>query len=453
MTIGFSGISTGSDWNSIINQLLQIESRPLTTLQSREQEIDEKISDFGLVKSAIDTFNSTVEELTSSSGFAAFNATSTDEAVLTVSADSSAVASSYDVVVTQLAERDKIASSAYADATTAVGTGTLSITVDGNTMDLVLDGSNNTLTDIRDAINSATDNPGVTATILNETSGSRLILTSEESGLASAITINVADGDDASNTDANGLSRLFHIGVGGDGLAEQIDTAQDAILTIDGFSITGASNTVTSAISGVTLSLTGAGSSTINITRDNTEIEERISGFVDAYNTLISKIDELEAGSLYNDSSLRRIKQGFVDVINQTVDIGGDTAYLFEIGITRDRDGVLSVDSSELSTMLADDFNRVTQILSEATTGYATRFYNYTESLLEVGGLLDSKNETLNSQKDAVQTQIERQELRLQTFEAKLIEQFAALDQTMAVLTSTSEYLTSQLSSLNNSNN
>ncbi|MCG7954233.1 MAG: flagellar cap protein, partial [Candidatus Thiodiazotropha endolucinida] len=209
MTIGFSGISTGSDWNSIINQLLQIESRPLSTLQSREQEIDEKISDFGLVKSAIDTFNSTVEELTSSSGFSAFNATSTDEAVLTVSADSSAVPSSYDVVVTQLAERDKIASSAYADAMTAVGTGTLSITVDGNTMDLVLDGSNNTLTDIRDAINSATTNPGVTATILNETSGSRLILTSEESGLASAITVSVADGDDASNTDANGLSRLF----------------------------------------------------------------------------------------------------------------------------------------------------------------------------------------------------------------------------------------------------
>ncbi|MEW8496903.1 MAG: flagellar filament capping protein FliD [Candidatus Thiodiazotropha taylori] len=452
MTIGFSGISTGSDWNSIINQLLQIESRPLSTLQSREQEIDEKISDFGLVKSAIDTFNSTVEELTSSSGFAAFTASSTDEAVLTVSADSSAVASSYDVVVTQLANRDKIASSAYTDATTSVGTGTLSITVDGNTMDLVLDGSNNTLTDIRDAINSATTNPGVTATILNEASGSRLILTSEESGLANAITINATEGDDASNPDANGLSRLFHIGVGGDGLAEQVDTAQDAILTIDGFSITGASNTVTSAISGVTLSLTGAGSSTINIARDNTEIEDRISGFVDAYNTLIEQIDDLEAGSLYNDSSLRRIKQGFVDVINQTVDIAGDTAYLFEIGITRDRDGVLSVDSSELSTALADDFNRVTQILSEATTGYATRFFNYTESLLEVGGLLDSKDDTLSSQKDSIQTQIERQELHLQTYEATLIRQFASLDQTMALLTSTSEYLTSQLASLNSNN-
>jgi flagellar hook-associated protein 2 len=450
MTIGFSGISTGSDWNTIINSLLEIESQPLITLQSREKEIDEKISDFGLVKSAIDTFNSTMEELTSSSGFAAFNGASSDEAVLTASAGTSAVPSSYDVVVTQLANRDKIASSAYTDAITAVGTGTLSITVDGSTMDLTLTAANNTLTDIRDAINSATNNPGVTATILNEASGSRLVLTSEDSGASQAITINVTDGDDANNTDSNGLSRLFYIGVGGDGLAEQIDTAQDAALTIDGFSISGASNTVTSAVTGVTLSLTGTGSSTIDITRDNDEIEEKISGFVDAYNTLIDKIDELEADSLSNDSTLRRIRQGFVDVLNQTVDIDGDTAYLFELGITRDREGVLSLDSSELSTALADDFNRMTQILSEATTGFATRFNNYAESLLQVGGVLDSKDESLNNQKDSIETQIERQELRLQTYEAKLIEQFAALDQTMAVLTSTSDYLTNQLASLNN---
>ncbi|MES9867364.1 MAG: flagellar cap protein FliD N-terminal domain-containing protein [Candidatus Thiodiazotropha sp. LLP2] len=79
MTIGFSGISTGSDWNSIINQLLVVESQPLTTLQSRDRELDEKISDFGLVKSAIDTFRTTVEELTTSSGFAAFTSTTTDE--------------------------------------------------------------------------------------------------------------------------------------------------------------------------------------------------------------------------------------------------------------------------------------------------------------------------------------------------------------------------------------
>ncbi|MES9850728.1 MAG: flagellar filament capping protein FliD [Candidatus Thiodiazotropha sp. L084R] len=451
MTIGFSGISTGSDWNSIINQLLAVESQPLSALQSRDRDLDEKISDFGLVKSAIDTFRTTVEELTSSSGFAAFTSTTTDEAVVTVSTDTAAVPSSYDVAVTQLASRDKLASSAYADANTAIGTGTLSITVDGNTMDITLDGTNNTLTDLRNAINSANDNPGVTASILNEAGGSRLILTSEESGLANAITVNVADGDDASNTDANGLSRLFHIGVGGDGLAEQVDTAQDAMLTIDGFSIENASNNVTGAISGVTLNLTGLGSSSINIARDNTQIEEKIGGFVDAYNTLLSQIDDLEDGALANDSTLRRVRQGFVDVINQVVDLNGANAYLFEIGITRDRYGVLSVDSAELSTALADDFNRVTQILSEETTGYASRFFSYADQLNDVGGVLDIKDETFDNQKSALQTQMDRQELHLETYEAMLIQQFASLDQTMAVLNSTSDYLTNQLSALNNS--
>jgi flagellar hook-associated protein 2 len=451
MSIGFSGISTGSDWNSIINQLLAVESQPLTALQNRGKEIDEKISDFGLVKSAIDTFRTSVEALTSSSGFAAFNATTTDEAVVTVSTDTAAAPSSYDIVVTDLATRDKIASSSYADAMTAVGTGTLSITVDGNTMDLTLDGSNNTLTDLRDAINSAGDNPGVTASILNEAGGSRLILTSEESGAANAINVSVVDGDDANNTDENGLSRLFHIGVGGDGLAEQVETAQDAALTIDGFDIVSASNSVTGAISGVTLNLVGQGSSSINISRDNSEIEERISGFVDAYNTLLSKIDDLEEGSLANDSTLRRVRQGFVDVLNQTVDINGSDAYLFEIGITRDRYGVISVDSAELSTALADDFNKVTQILSEETTGYASRFFSYADQLMESGGILDIKDESLDSQKSSLQTAIDRQELHLETYEAMLIRQFAALDQTMAVLSSTSEYLTNQLSSLNKS--
>ncbi|MES9863612.1 MAG: flagellar filament capping protein FliD [Candidatus Thiodiazotropha sp. LLP2] len=375
----------------------------------------------------------------------------TDEAVVTVSTDTAAVPSSYDIVVSQLASRDKLASSAYADANTAIGTGTLSITVDGNTMDITLDGTNNTLTDLRNAINSANDNPGVTASILNEAGGSRLILTSEESGLANAITVSVADGDDASNTDANGLSRLFHIGVGGDGLAEQVDTAQDAMLTIDGFSIENASNNVTGAISGVTLNLTGLGSSSINIARDNTQIEEKISGFVDAYNTLLSQIDDLEEGSLANDSTLRRVRQGFVDVLNQVVDLNGANAYLFEVGITRDRYGVLSVDSAELSTALADDFNRVTQILSEETTGYASRFFSYADQLNDVGGVLDIKDETFDNQKSALQTQMDRQELHLETYEAMLIQQFASLDQTMAVLTSTSDYLTNQLSALNKS--
>ncbi|MEJ2402908.1 MAG: flagellar filament capping protein FliD [Candidatus Thiodiazotropha sp.] len=452
MTLGVSGISTGSDWNSIINQLVEIESQPLYTLQSKEKALDEKISDFGIFKSAIDTFQSSIEDLTNAAGFAAFSSASTDENVLTVSADGTAAASSYDVIVTQMASRDKLASSAYTDSVTAVGTGTLSITVDGNTMDLTVDASNNTLSALRDAINNAADNPGVTATILNETGGSRLILTSEDPGATNAISVSVVDGDDANNTDENGLSRLFHIGAGGDGLAEQVETAQDALLSIDGFDIQSTTNEVTDAISGVTLNLVGEGTATIGMTRDNSQIEEKISAFVDAYNTLIAQIDDLESGSLYNDSSVRNIRQGFVDVMNQSATVDGADAYLFELGITRDRDGVLSVNSSELSTALADNFNRVTQILSDATTGYVNRFYDYADQLLQVGGLLDSKNESFDSLKDSLQTQMDRQELHIQSYQEMLVAQFAALDKTMSILTSTSDYLTNQLAALNKNN-
>ncbi|MBW9272310.1 MAG: flagellar filament capping protein FliD [Candidatus Thiodiazotropha sp. (ex. Lucinisca nassula)] len=451
MAIGFSGIGAGSDWNSIINQLLQIESRPLDQLRTREKEIDQQISDYGLIKSAIDTFKSTVEDLTTTTGLAVFSTSSSDESVVTVSADENAAVSSYDIVVDHLASGDKLASSAYADSNTAVGTGTLSITVDGSTMNLTVDGSNNTLADLRDAINSAADNPGVAATILNESGGSRLILTSQETGAANAISVSFVDGDDGSNTDANGLSRLFHIGAGGDGLAEQVETAQDALLYIDGFTVNSASNSVTGAVSGVTFELLAAGSASIGITRDNTRIEEKIQGLVDAYNTVMEEFEAMEASSLGGDSSLRRMRQGFVDVLNQVATVDAANAYLFEIGITRDREGVLSLDSSDLADALVNDFDRVSQILTDETTGFANRFYNYADLLLDVGGVIEAKDESLNNQKDNVQTQIERAELRLDDYEKKLIAQFTALDQTVAILQSTSSFLTSQLASIQNS--
>jgi flagellar hook-associated protein 2 len=205
---------------------------------------------------------------------------------------------------------------------------------------------------------------------------------------------------------------------------------------------------VTAAITGVTLELVAAGSSSIGITRDNTGIEEKIQGLVDAYNTVLDEFDAMEVSSLGRDSSLRRMKQGFVDILNQTATVDGADAYLFEIGITRDKTGELSLDSGDLADALASDFDRVSQILTDATTGFANRFYNYADLLLDIDGVIDAKDESLNNQKDTLQTQIERQELYLDSYEKQLIAQFTALDQTIAILQSTSSYLTSQLAAI-----
>jgi len=450
MAISFSGISTGADWTSIINQLMEIESERLYSLQDRGSEIDQQISAYGRVRSAIDAYMGAVESLLDESTMAGFSGSSTDESVVSVSANSSAAVSTYDIVVSQLASRDKIASSAYADAATAVGTGTLSITVNGQTMDLTVGTGNNTLNGLQAAINSASDNPGVTASILNETGGSRLILTSNETGVDNAITINVTDSD-GNNADASGLSMLFYIGAGNDGYAEQVSTAQNALLTIDNFNVESSSNAVTNAVSGVTLNLSAIGSATVDIERDNSGIEEKIASFVASYNLLMDEFDKFDEGSLANDSSLRRMQQGFVEILNQSASIGGSNRYLFEIGITRDRYGRLSLDSAELSNALATDFTAVTQLFGDDTSGYATRLYNLADSLLEIGGIIDSKEDGLDRTKDRIQDRIDREQYRLDIVEKSLIEQFTALDQTLAQLQGTSNYLTNQLSAMNSS--
>jgi flagellar hook-associated protein 2 len=448
MAISFSGISTGADWTSIITQLLEIESDRLYALQEREAEIDEQISDYGRVRSAVDVYMDAMEDMLDESSLAGFSGSSTDESVATVSADSSAAISTYDIDVTQLASQDKIASSAYADTATAVGTGTLSITVNGETMDLTVDAGNNTLSGLQAAINSASDNPGVTASILNETGGSRLILTSNDTGLDNAITISFAD-DDGNDTDASGLSMLFYIGAGDDGYAEQVASAQNALLTIDGFDIESASNTVSDAVTGVTLNLLDVGTATVSIERDNTEIEEKVSQFVASYNLLMDELDNFQEGSLSNDSGLRRMEQGFVDILAQAANIDGSDRYLFEVGIERDEYGRLSLDSDVLADALADDFSMVTQLFGDDTAGYATRLYNMADSLLEIGGIIDSREDSLDSTKDRIESSIYREEYRLDIVEKNLIAQFTALDQTLSLLQGTSNYLSNQLSSLN----
>ncbi len=447
MAIGAAGIGAGADWNTVISQLLQIESRPLLQLQTRESEINQQISDFGKVKSAFSTFQSALSDLRTSTGLAPNTASSSSESVLTATADSSATAGSYDLLVGQLASSDKFASSVYADSDTAVGTGTLSIEVNGSTMNITVDGSNNTLTGLMNAINGDSSNPGVTASIINVDGGSRLILAGDETGAANAINISFVD-DDLNNTDENGLSKLFYIGVGGDGYAEQIDTAADSQLTIDGFDVTGTTNSISGVVTGVTFQLVDTGSSTVTVSRDTSKVEENAQAFVDAYNTLRSTLDGMSASSLANDTGLRRMEDGLVAILNTAATIDGSDVYLFEAGIERDQYGVLSLDTSTLTQALNDDFDKIVSLFSDSTQGYANRLDDYLDSLLETNGVIDSRQDGLNSRLDLIQEQIERQELRLDTVEKQLVKEFAALDQTIALLQSTSSYLTSQLSVL-----
>jgi len=446
MAVGFAGIGSGANWSTLISQLVQIESKTLTSLRSRETQLENQVTDYGAARSAVDAFKTVMDGFRDDSSLDFFSGATSDDSVLTAGADSSAATSSYSVVVSQLASNDKIGSSVYTDSNTAVGTGTLSFTVDGQTSNITVDGTNNTLSGLRNAINNASDNPGITASIINETGGSRLILTGNETGSANAITIGVSDGDDGINNDAAGLSKLSHIGAGNDGVAEQISTAANTKMTIEGFDVESASNKVTGAITGVTLNIASLGSATIDIAKDTSKIEEKVQSFVDAYNNLTDKFEVLDISSLAGDSGLRSMEQAFVEVLNQSATVGGSNAYLFELGVTRDKLGKLSLDSSELSSALTADFDRVSKIFSDDATGYGTRFYNLADQILD--DIVPSRQESLKSQQRLLDTRIEREEIHLDVYEKTLVERFAALDTTVSALQTTGSYLAGQLNAL-----
>jgi flagellar hook-associated protein 2 len=136
------------------------------------------------------------------------------------------------------------------------------------------------------------------------------------------------------------------------------------------------------------------------------------------------------------------------DGLNQVASLDGENHYLFEMGITRDRYGELSLDTEVLGSVLSSDPDLVASIFSEDGQGYAARFSDIADRLLDDEGLFANREESLKSRLDALGESEDRLERRLEAIEARYTEQFTALDVAMAELQSTSSYLTSMLSSL-----
>jgi flagellar hook-associated protein 2 len=196
-TSSVSGLASGIDWADIISQMMEIERRPITLLESKKSNYQEKLSVWQNINTRLLSLKTEADSLKTASNFLLKTAASSDEDILTVSATSSAVAGSSSITVSQLAQSDKTASQGWADtATTAIASdsGTFTVSVgSGDPANISVDG-NTTLADFRDAINAA--DAGVTATILNDgddTAPYRLVLTADDSGEDNTISITTFD--------------------------------------------------------------------------------------------------------------------------------------------------------------------------------------------------------------------------------------------------------------------
>lgn len=447
-TIQSPGIGSGLDVNSIVSQLVALERRPITALESKQSFAEAQISAYGSLTSKLSSFQTAMQGLSSLDSFQIFTATSNDDALFTASADSAAAAGSYTVEVVQLAERDKVATKAYTDSATFVGEGTLTISSGSDSFNVVIDSSNNTVSGIRDAINNASDNTGITATVVTDDNGAQLVFSSDDTGTANALKIEVADSTDASNIDDAGLSSLaYEAGV----VVHRAEISQklDSIVEIDGFTVTSSTNTVTGAVDGLTINAKAVGTSTLDIVRDDDQIKESVTAFADAFNALRDEIDAQRAGQLEADSTLLSIERQLFDILNSGSAItGSNQSYLVEVGLSIDEFGQMQVDDDDLTDIINTDFESFANLFAAEDEGFAFRLDAFAEDILKTDGLIDTREEGLQDQIDRYDDQILSIESRLELFETRTRAQFSALDTLVSSLNATSSFLTQQLANL-----
>jgi len=451
-TIQAPGIGSGLDVNDIVTKLMEIERQPIDNLTTKKSFVNAQISAYGSLKSKVSDFQTAMSNLNSPEKFQVYQATSGNDSVFTSSVSSGAVAGNYNIEVVNLAERDKIATKAYTDSSTVVGEGTLNISIGADSFDVTIDGTNNTLAGIRDAINNATDNTGVSATIVTGDDGARLVLSSEETGTDNALRISITDSD-GGNTDEAGLSALAYNPEGGVEFRAAISSAQNALVRIDGFNVSSSTNTITGAIDGMTINAASIGTTTLSVTRDDEKILESVEAFATAFNALRSEINKQRNGQLEADSTLLTLERQIFDVLNAGTSVEGSSfSYLIEAGVSINKQGVMEVDSDRVTEIMNTDFESFTNLFASENGGFAAKLSTLSNGWLESNGLIDSREDGLKTQVEGIDDQILRMEDRMISVEARIRAQFTALDTLVSSLNNTSSFLTQQLASLNNNN-
>lgn len=447
-----SGIGSGLDISGIVQQLVAAEGQPVAArLGQQEAKVQAKLSGFGSLKAALSDLRDKLDIMKNLDKFLSRKAVSGNEDSFTVSADSNAVPSSYAIEVVQLAQAQKLTSGAFADSEAVVGTGTLTLQIGIEGVAIDINAENNTLAGIRDAINASPDNPGIAATIVNADNGSYLVLTAESSGATNTIKVTQSGGD-------GGLAALEYDPPTSTSLTESI-AAQDGLIRIDGLDVLSDNNTFAGAVQGVTITAlqsTSGGTETLAIENDAGAVQDLVSDFVESYNALVETFDSLTdydpetnaAAPLVGDATIRGIRDQIRrELSNAATGPGGAFSMLSDVGIDLQLDGKLSINETDLSQALADDFVQVGKLFA-SPGGFAVRLHGLADDFLDSDGIVETRTQGLTDQIDGFSEQADALNERLAVLETRLLRQFNALDSLLGQLSTTSNFLSQQLNNL-----
>ncbi|MBL6750914.1 MAG: flagellar filament capping protein FliD [Nevskia sp.] len=437
------GLGSGLNIASLVSSLVSAEIQPQQTLiQSRQTADQATLSALGTLKSALSSLQSVTDSIATGGALSQLTAQSSSSTVFTASAGSGAVAGSYQVQVQTLAQANTIKSSVFSSASAAVGTGPYSITAGGKTFSVTLDSSNDTLSGLASAINGASANSGVSATIVNATDGAYLLLSATQSGTANAVSV------DASAP----------IGF------TSVQDASDATGTIAGLSFKSSSNIVSNVLTGVTLNLAGASATgttqTLTVSANTQSAANAVQSFVTAYNTALSLIASDtaytpgttsgstttagSAGPLQGDVGIASLMQQMESIAGSSLGPASANAFstLSQIGISfSTTDGTMTLNSTTLNNALQQNPGAVQNLFS-GTDGVGKQFDTLISSFAGTSRVIDSKTGALQSQLDAMTNQLTALNSQSAQLTAMYNQEFNAMDSAVAAYKNTSSLLT-----------
>lgn len=483
MSISSIGVGSGLDLSSLVTQLLEAERAPRQArLDDREEELESEISAIGTLKSKMEDFQTTVDELKESSDLQNRKAVVShpdleddDEGPFTAEASNSATTGSYKISIEQLAEGSRLqtADGAFASSSASVSdtdgslTFKIGATGDSFTVDVT---AGMTLAQLRAAVNDAGGNDfGINASIVDTgtAAGAKLVFTSETTGAGNDLSIvnddDIAALEQIATTDSGETTTYGNV---------SIEAAKNAKADIDGIAVESETNDFENVIENVSFEASEVSSvdaqgnfvaSTLDIGYDKDTLKNHITDFVDEYNSLMSTIDSLsqygsseleDDGALSGDYMLRSIQSGLSTIVSRSV---SDSALgtLFQIGVSFGDDGELEISATDdyglgsgedrLDEAMDDNFDDIAALFTSDNGGIANLMSDFLDEYTRYDGLLNSREDSVEGQKDLLSDDREAFELRMLDYEQVLRDRYIGLDLTVAKLQRTGNALTASL--------
>ena len=435
----FSGISSGIDFKTLVDQVIKLERRPAERMQATVDANAKRKTALDEFQKALTALQDAATALRTGGPLSSFSVTATGagaggRAVLAATVNASAAPGSYQVVVSQLASAQKVVGTAGVAASGALGlAGTFAI--NGQQV-AVTEGD--TLAAIRDRINALPRAAGVQATIVTGgPSDARLVLTGTTSGAAAAFAV-----EDVSGTLAGTTFGLTGV---------PLVAAQDALLSVDGVPVQRATNSVADALPGVTLALSAEGTSTVQVDRQPGAATDAVRAMVDAFNAIVEQLRTQAAPGkpLAGESLLRTLRGQLADpLLDADATLPPELATLAAVGVSLQRDGTLRLDEAKLKTAVEGRLDDVRALFASRGGALVDLVKTFAAP---VSGVIDARERRIEEQSAVLRDRIDRIDARLDKKRAALLAQYSRYEGVIGRLQSIGSSLGTQLSSLNRS--